>query len=217
MTAVDAVAGALALRADAFAVAAMGGGLRWALAVVFLAGLSQALGQSLVLIANRVTPRRFAASLLLSAAVFTLTFLFWVLSLWLIAGRLFDHPRPFATAAAVVGLAYAPQLFAFFTLTPYLGSLVWVTLTTWTLLATVVATRVAFDLSTARAIAAAALGWLLLQAAQRTLGRPLGRWTKRLRRWVAGRDLASLDVALPRDTPPHGADAQASRHDPPGG
>ncbi len=200
MTPVETVGGALALRQEAFALAEGGGALRLALTVVFLAGLSQAVGQSLVLFANRVSPRRFVASLILSAAVFTFTFLFWTASVWLIASRAFEHPRPFATAVAAVGLAYAPQLFAFFTLTPYLGSLFWVVLSTWTLVAIVVATGVTFDLSTPRAIAAAALGWVLLQALQRTLGRPLARWNKRLKHLVAGRELAPLRAVLPRDT-----------------
>lgn len=207
MTPVEAVGGALALRPEAFALAAGGGGLRLALGVVFFAGLSQAVGQSLVLFANRVSPRRFVASLILSATVFTSTFLFWTASVWLIAGRLFDHPRPFTTAVVVVGLAYAPQFFAFITLTPYLGSFFWILLTTWTLIAIVIATGVAFDLSTPRAIAAAALGWVLLQALQRTLGRPLARWNTRLKHLVAGRELAPLRSVLPQDTPD--VDAQA--------
>ena len=200
MTALETVWGALALRPDAFAAATSGGGLRLALGVVFFAGLSQAVGQSLVLFANRVSPRRFVASLILFATVFTTTFLFWTATVWWIAGRLFDHPRPFATAVAAVGLAYAPQLFAFFTLTPYLGSLIWIVLTTWTLVAIVVATGVSFDLSIPRAIAAAALGWVLLQALQRTLGRPVARWNTRLKHLVAGRELAPLDTVLPQDT-----------------
>ncbi|MFO7545698.1 MAG: hypothetical protein R6W77_09405 [Trueperaceae bacterium] len=213
MTPLETVWGALALRPESFAPAASGSGLRLALSVVFFAGLSQAVGQSLVLFANRVSPRRFVASLILFATVFTTTFLFWAATVWLIAGRLFDHPRPFATAVAAVGLAYAPQLLAFFTLTPYFGSLLWIVLTTWTLIAIVIATQVTFDLATPRAIAAAALGWVLLQALQRTLGRPVARWNTRLKHLVAGRVLAPLRAALPQDTLE--GDARTPDKDPP--
>ena len=91
----------------------------------------------------------------------------------------FDADVSWAAVAATVGLAYAPQLLAFFELTPFLGNPFGVLLSLWTLLAIVIAVRAGFGLETWQAVATSALGWLLLQALRRTLGAPvyaLGRW-----------------------------------------
>lgn len=188
---------ALTLDREAFSLLDHGsGGLRLALTVVFVAGVSSAVGQSLVLFANRVARRRFAASLLLSGAVFTIVYLFWSTSIWLIAGYGFGHPRPYVNALRTVGLAYSPQLFGFLVLTPYFGTAVAALLSVWNLLAIVVATSTVFHISTLQAVASAALGWLLLQLLQRTIGRPVLALGRRLRIAVAGRRLVPLTEAL---------------------
>lgn len=189
----------MALDGGAFAEVEMHAqGLRLALWTLFLAGLSSALGQSVVLFANRVRPPRFVASLVLSATLFVATTLIWALSLWLLADRLFDQARPLATAIRTVGLAHAPQLLAFVTLLPYFGSGLGVLLSVWTLLAIGVGARATFGLSLDAALACALLGWLLLQLAQRTVGRPVVALTRRLRGWTAGRVLRPLDDLEPR-------------------
>lgn len=171
-------------------------GLRLALTVVFVAGVSSAAGQSLVLFANRVTPRRFVASLLLSGLVYTTVYLFWSTSLWLIAGYGFGQPRPYVSALRTVGLAYSPQLFGFLVLTPYFGALVAALLSVWNLLAIVVATSTVFHVTTLQGAASAALGWMLLQLLQRTIGRPVLTLARRLRMAVAGRRLVPLTEAF---------------------
>lgn len=191
---------ALALDREAFALLDHGtGGLRLALTVVFVAGVSSAAGQSLVLFVNRVSPRRFAASLLLSGAIFTVVYLFWTTSLWLIAGYGFGHQRPYVNALRTVGLAYSPQLFGFLVLTPYFGSVVAAVLSVWNLLAIVVATSTVFHMTTWQSAASAALGWTLLQLLQRTIGRPVMALARRLRIVVAGRRLVPWSEALDND------------------
>jgi len=188
---------ALALDRQAFVLLDQGtAGLRLSLAVVFVAGVSAAAGQSVVLFVNRVAPRRFLLSLLLSGAVFTLAFLFWSTSLWLVATYAFGRPRPFLNAMRAVGLAYSPQLFGFLVLTPYFGSFISATLSVWNLLAIVVATRAVFQLTTLEGAASAALGWILLQLLQRTIGRPVMGLGRRLRVAVAGRRLVPFQDAL---------------------
>jgi hypothetical protein len=84
--------------------------------------------------------------------------------------------------AAVVGLAYAPQLLAFFELTPFLGNPFGLLLSLWSMVAIVVAVRVGLGLETWQAVVASGLGWLLIQVWRRTLGRPiyaLGQWLER--------------------------------------
>jgi hypothetical protein len=177
-------------------------GLRLSLAVVFLAGVSAAVGQSVVLFANRVAPRRFVLSLLLSGIVFTLVYLFWSTSLWLIAVYVFGHPRAYLSALRTVGLAYSPQLFGFLVMTPYFGAFLAALLSVWNLLAIVVATRTVFHLTTLQAVASAALGWMLLQLLQRTIGRPVLSLGRRLRIAVAGRRLVPLTEALDDERSP---------------
>jgi hypothetical protein len=182
---------ALALRAEAFVTVleAGRGGMRLGLLVVFAAGLSTAIGQSVILFAHRVSPRRFLASLLVQALLFTAGFLAWVAATWLVAGTIFDRPRPIGTAFATIGLAHAPQLLGFFVLTPYFGTPIGNALSVWTLLATLLATAAAFDLSAPQAAACTGLGWLLAQLLQRTIGRPITRIGRGVRNAVAGVEL----------------------------
>ncbi|HKI58832.1 MAG TPA: hypothetical protein VKA00_06435 [Trueperaceae bacterium] len=188
---------ALTLDPHAFAALDQGlAGLRLSLVVVFLAGVSQALGQSVVLFANRVSQRRFLLSLLVSGVIFIFVYLFWSTSLWLIAAFVFGHARPYLNALRTVGLAYSPQLFGLLVLTPYFGTFVAASLSVWNLLAIVVASRTVFHLSALESVAAAALGWMLLQLLQRTIGRPVLGLGKRLRVAVAGRRLVPLTEVL---------------------
>ena len=154
-------------------------GLFIALIVVGLAGLSQALGQSLVLFINQVRPRRFILAMIASTIGYMGGYGVWLASVWLVGVYAFGADVSWMAVAATVGLAYAPQLLAFFELTPFLGNPFGVLLSLWTLLAIVTAVRAGFGLETWQAVATSGLGWLLLQAWRRTIGAPvyaLGRW-----------------------------------------
>jgi hypothetical protein len=165
--------------------------LRFALIIVFLAGLSQTLGQSVVLFANQVKPRRFVASLIAGALIYSVSFLFFSASIWLVARFGFGLDQPFHLSVRAVGLAYAPYLFSFFTLAPYLGSFIGIALSLWSFAAILVALQVIFGLTLLQAVACSALSWLLLQIFQRTIGRPLQRLSRWVRRWVSGVSLES--------------------------
>ncbi|MBI3959091.1 MAG: hypothetical protein HY328_09800, partial [Chloroflexi bacterium] len=102
-------------------------------------------------------------------------------TIWLVGMRLFGRGEEFVVVARSVGLAYAPQLLGFFVLTPYLGSLFALIIGVWSLLATVVAVSAGLGLTIWQAAACSGLGWLLVQIARRTLGRPLlafERWAE---------------------------------------
>ncbi len=192
-TAIDLVMGALALDRGAFAALTEPGrdAARIGTGVVFVAGLSLAIGQSVALFAVRVSPRRFAASLLLQAALFVATFFVWALSVGWVAAFGFDAARPLRDVVAAIGLAHAPQLLAALVLTPYFGAPLQTLLWAWTLVATLVATSVVFDLDLRQALVCAAGGGLLTLLGQRTVGRPLVRAGRRVRLWVAGSDPGS--------------------------
>ncbi len=178
---------ALALDADVYRlVAEAGSGLGIALLVVALAGLSEGLAQSIVLFVNRISPRRFFLSLLLSASTHVMGYLFWAATIWLVGMRLFGRGEEFAVVVRAVGLAYAPQLLGFFVLVPYLGSLFALILSVWTLLATVVAVHAGLGLTLWQAAACSGVGWLLVQITRRTLGRPLLAFERWAESWAAG-------------------------------
>jgi hypothetical protein len=188
----DTVGRALTLEESVFvAVQTSPIGLRVALTVVLLAGLSEALGQCVVLFAARVKPRRFLASLLLSASLYGFSFLFLSASIWLVGTQVFGRAVAFETIVRTVGLGYAPYLFSFFVLTPYFGNPIGLTLGVWSLLAILEAVRGALELSLVQAFWCTALGWLLLQVVQRTVGRPIVAGARWLRRRIAGAPLAT--------------------------
>ena len=196
----DAVGNALSLNEAVFvAIQTAPQGVGPVLLIVLLAGLSQALGQSIVLFANRVRPHRFVASLLLSASIYAFGFLLLTTSIWLVSRYLFDSVGSLRVATKAVGLGYSPYLFSFFILTPYFGNPISALLSVWSLLAIVLAVRISFDLALAQALLCSALGWLLLQVIQRTIGRPVVALAKWLRRRISGVQLITNRDEL-RDT-----------------
>lgn len=159
--------------------------------IVVLAGLSEALGQSLVLFASRVKPRRFVLSLLFSASIYAFSFFFLAFSVFVVGTQVFGRETDVGTIMRAVGLGYAPYLFSFFILAPYFGNPISWGLSLWSLLAVVSGVQVALGLSVLPALLCAFLGWLLLQLVQRTVGRPLVGGVRWLRRRVAGAPLAT--------------------------
>lgn len=178
-------------------------GIWYALAVVILASLSESVGQSVVLFLNRIRPKRFVLALGISTVSHMVGFLLWTMVVWLVGTVVFDSSQSIVVIASAVGLAYAPQLLAFFELTPFLGNPFSVILTLWSTLAIVIGVRVGLDLETWQAVVASGLGWSLIQVWRRTLGRPiygLGGW---LQRRAAGAPLSvrARDVAGLRRPP----------------
>jgi len=176
----EAIRQALALRESIFlTVQTSRHGLWLALTVVALAGLSQALGQSLVLFINHVRPRRFILAVLFAAVSYVLGYVLWTVSVLLVGVYAFGVQVSWVAVAAAVGLSYAPQLFAFFELVPFLGSPIGVGLSLWSLVAILISLRAGLGLEIWEAAVTAGLGWVLLQVWRRTLGMPiyaLGRW-----------------------------------------
>lgn len=179
--------GALRLEPDAFAsVLARPDGLRIAVTLLVLAGLSHVLGQSVALFANRVRPWRFALSLLLGAALFAASVVAWGVALYL-AGRFgFGRTASLGEVVRVVGLAHAPRLLGVLVLTPYFGSAMGAGLTVWTLLALTVGARAAFGVELVEALWLLGAAWLVSEVLGRTIGWPVTVLVARIRRWVAG-------------------------------
>jgi hypothetical protein len=158
------------------------GGLAVAVTVVFLAGLSESLGQSVVLFINRIRPGRFGLALVIGAISHLIGYLVWTLTIWSSGTLFFGANAAPAAVASAVGLAYAPQVLSFLELAPFIGVLIQVVLSLWSMLAVILAVRVGLGLETWEAVAISTFGWLLLQVVRVTIGRPFQRW----QRWVAG-------------------------------
>jgi hypothetical protein len=122
----------------------------------------------------------------LFAVFYAFGFLFWTASVWLVGTQLFEREANFRAVAQAVGMGYSPYLFGFFVLTPYFGALIAILLSLWSLLAILVAVQVTLQLTLMQALLCSALGWLLWQLLQRTVGQPLLWLARTLRRRVSG-------------------------------
>ena len=131
---------ALRLQPEVFAqIQTMPGGLLLALTIVVVANWSEAAAQSVVLFLNHVRPQRFGLALAMSLVSNFSGYLLWTVTIWLAGNALFAQNQPFHDVASVVGLAYAPQLFSFLVLMPFLGNGIGLALSLWSMLAVVVA------------------------------------------------------------------------------
>jgi len=170
--------------------------------IILLAGLSQAIGQSIVLFANRVKPLRFVLSLAVSALIFLATFACWVLCIWLVVNFLFRRDFGVLSIFRVLAVCYAPQIFGFLVALPYFGMPLSVLLSIWTLLGILVGLEAVTNLSSWQSMLAAGLGWFILQLGQRTIGRPLGRLADWVTTQTAGHPVTlkatNLDAILDR-------------------
>jgi predicted Abi (CAAX) family protease len=186
-----------ALNDEAFRVAvSLPGGTRLALLVVLVSGLSQGIGQSIMLFINRVRPTRFAISLVINAILFVFGFLALVLSTWLITLFPGAEKVAFSQLVTVLGLAYAPLLFSFLGALPYLGVPILKVLAVWNLLAMVVGFGAIANLSVSRAFGYVVFGWIVLQVLQNTVGRPLAQLGKRIANLAAGTELVTNRQAI---------------------
>ncbi|MEO1622573.1 MAG: hypothetical protein AAFU53_16260 [Cyanobacteria bacterium J06632_3] len=160
-----------------------------ALTIVFIAGFAQSLSQIVVLFVNQVRPLRFVLSLWISALFFVIGYVFWAISSWAILNTVFDGYLPFNAVVRTLGFSYAPLMLGIFVVIPYFGSAIFVLLSIWTLLAVVVGIDSITTLGRWEAFGCVALGWVVLQLLQKTVGQPiasLGQW---ITNWAAGEEL----------------------------
>lgn len=189
--------GALRLKANTFLELQSYSQELWvAIAVILLAGLSQAIGQSIVLFVNRVKPLRFVLSLVMSSFIYLGTYVFWAISIWLVVDFVFGLDFRLLSISKALALCYVPQLLAFLVALPYIGMPISILLSIWTLLAILVGIGAVTDLNTWQAVVCVGLGWLVLQLGQRTIGRPLTKLARWLRSQSAGQQLVTQNAEL---------------------
>lgn len=158
------IVGAMRLDPAAFeAAVASENGLLLGILVALVAGASLSLGQSMVLFANRVSPKRFLLSLASSAVMMTLVMVFWALSSWLIASFVMGSTHPVRDYVIVVALGSAPAVLGFWVLLPYLGNLLAWLLRAWIFLAILVGMGSVMTLGFWQDLIVCGAGWLLLE------------------------------------------------------
>ena len=167
------IGSALSLNRSALEAAAMApGAVAAALWIAFLGGVSLMLGQSVVLFANRVSRRRFAACLAVAGLVYVAGLAVWGVSIWLSA-RIFGLDIPTGAITFAVCVGQAPLLFGFFCLMPYVGTSLQRILMVYSLLVVVAAISAVLDIRVWQAALLAAIGWALRAGLDRVLTRPL--------------------------------------------
>ena len=162
---------------------------QYAVWIVVLAGLSEAVAQSAVLFMNQVKPRRFALSLLISALLFTFSYFFYVFSIDFIATLVYDVPSKTDLIFVSVALAYAPLILSFLSLIPYFGRAITFVLSAYHFLALLIAVAVTYSLEMPQPVVCVAGGWLLLTLLRGTVGRPVTALARSLRNRFAGTQL----------------------------
>jgi len=186
--------------------------MRSALLIAFLGGVSLTLGQSAVLFANQVTPRRFALLLFGGALAYVLGLVVWGATIWLVATYGLRQPVSLEAVLFAVCVGEAPMLFGVLVLLPYLGTGIHRILDVYSLLVVVVALSALMGVRLWEALLAAGLGWALRALLTTLLERPLGGVQLWLWRAASGQstriDLADalpeLAVRPPRDRAPGG-------------
>jgi predicted Abi (CAAX) family protease len=188
----DLIGGSFALSEAAFRrLVTLPEGQTLSLLVVLAAGLSLAVGQSIILFINRVKPFRFMVSLLLNAVLFVFGFLFLVFSTWLIGWLPGFAQISWLDLVQALGLSYAPLMFSFLGALPYAGVPILNGLAVWHLLAMVTGVSAIAQVGATNAFAHVAFGWFTLRLLEGTIGQPIAQIGRRITQKVAGVDLVN--------------------------
>jgi len=172
-------------------------GLAFIITVVFLASISEAIGQSVVLFVNRVKKQRFALALLSSSVIYFFNYFFWVISISLIVKAVLGvQLKQKYEIAFIVALAYLPRLFGFLVFSPLIGTVINVLLKVWGMLILHSALVLILGLANREAALIVLMGFLATQIIRHSFGHPLIAWARALTKRVAGVDLKANPDAL---------------------
>ncbi len=167
--------------------------------IVLLAGLSEAIGQSVVLFANRVQPKRFLLSLAVTAILFVIGYLIWVVSIRVLVVFALDTDVYWKPLIIVTGVSYIPLLFGFLGFLPYAGQPIMQGLYVWSYILMVSYARQIEGITTGEALIVTGVGALLILLLRSLLGRPLDAIARRILDRTAGTQLSfDVDEAVAR-------------------
>ncbi|MEM6283562.1 MAG: hypothetical protein AAF787_15325 [Chloroflexota bacterium] len=165
------------------------GVLLLSLVVVFIAGLSERIGQSVVLFVNEVSPRRMVFSLVVGALLFVGGYVLWMVLIWAGASLLFRPGASFRDVAVAVGLGYAPLSLGFLALIPYFGGGILSLLYLWVFVVATAAVGAVLNLEPWQAVFVSSGGMLIILVVRSTIGLPLVKIARRIRNLAAGKRL----------------------------
>jgi hypothetical protein len=167
-----------------------------ALLIVLFAGVSEAIGQSVVLFANRVSPARFVVSLLMNAFLVAAGFAALVLCTW--ASFLLPDTRavtlPVLTVA--IALSYTPLMAGFLAALPYAGNAVMWALRVGQLVVMVTGVASAAHVALTLAAAHVAAGWGVKLGLRHVFGKQFARLQSGLMNAAAGTTLVAEKAAV---------------------
>lgn len=159
------------------------------LGVVFLAGASTLLGQSVVLFVNRVRRGRFIMSLVLNGIIYIVSYFVWGVTIALIGLLIFPTELNGWSVVRMVGLSTAPLIFGFFILIPWMGPFIGKILNIWGFLILVTVVEFGFQVGLWRALIVVGIGWLLMTLLTNLIGKPVIALRNRVWHMVAGTTL----------------------------
>jgi len=184
------------------------------LGVVFLAGASVLLGQSVVLFVNRVRRGRFLFSLLLNGIMYVISYFVWGVTISAIGRFLFEFaPGPWAIVR-MVGLSTTPLIFGFFILIPWMGPFIGKILNIWGFLILVSVVQFGFQVGLIGALVTVGLGWLAMILLNNLVGKPIAAMRNRIWRKVAGTtlDATAQDLLLQFSQSEHAPELLKGQH-----
>lgn len=159
------------------------------LGIAIIGGISQLLGQSVILFVNRVKPGRFAFSLLLNGLTYFIGIMVWGTAIWLSSRVLFRVDDSYATVLRMVTLGAAPFVFGFLVLIPYAGVFIGRVLGVWSLLIVLTAVNFTYGFAFWQGAVVVTLGWLLMMLLSNTIGKPVVALRNVMFRKVVGTSL----------------------------
>jgi hypothetical protein len=156
------------------------------LLLVVIAGLSYQLGQSVILIVNRVTPPRFMLSISLGVLSHLINIIVWSVTTWGLARIFLPLDISFYSVLSIIGLSQAPLVLGILSFVPFFGiALGWV-VAGYSLLLAWLGMSILTDGSIALAAIPVAGGWVILNVIQRVFGRPFTEMSQKMRARAAG-------------------------------
>lgn len=140
-----------------------------ALLVVVIVSVATGLGSGLAAAAAG-RPDLVLGSLVGGVLVALVGWAIWSYVTYWIGTRLFGGTATYGELLRTIGFAYSPGVLRVFIFIPWLGGLVALAASLWSLVAGVIAVRQALDFTTGKAIATVIVGWLVMVAITVILG-----------------------------------------------
>lgn len=147
--------------------------------IVGSAALSYGLGSGLVLLLSQPSPVQWGVGTLINGLSLVAGYYLWTYAIWLLDTYLAPPVPPYRELLIPVGFAYAPQVLNLLGVIPLFGPAIALGLAGWTLLGAIAAVRAGLNISLAKAVLLASVGFIPVQIA-------LGLIQATVQTWIGG-------------------------------